>query len=345
MEKEQYVKTLFNKEVLRENALFIESQEEAYALLEQLNNNIDITDDIVFGNWVNIKLYLRGDKFDSSLTPSMFPVFQALQRSVYRMYARSEYNNIGHRLSALEKSELEIIIKITSGSSDTQTGLNYTAIALALIKKMTPKQAIATIISLATLYAGYSSFGTYSEDRKQEVLAHERTESARVELEKFKFAKEDDYKNKKLLIAAARGIPMIGDMATDAEDFYQTVLKSSKHVNHMAINGQEISTEVAEIIAKKLPEIPKPMQINDNFYILGIDWKEPQYYMTLKRVTDSEIIKVKFFLDWLDDSDIEFIKNTEWKQDGQRIFYANINARVDNKNKIIDAELVKVRKQ
>src|SRR5690606_13867462 len=95
------------------HALVIESEDDAWDLLEKLqSDDFETPDDIVFGEWAALSIYLKGGKFQSSLTPSVFPVFQKLQKEVYRTYSQCKYGYRTKSLTKEERERLEIVIHV-----------------------------------------------------------------------------------------------------------------------------------------------------------------------------------------------------------------------------------------
>ena len=72
---------------------------------------------VEFVDWPRFELVIRGTAVDGGMPIRLMPVFEELQRTIHRLYARHEYGNERRRLSSTEKQRLEIVLWSQRGES------------------------------------------------------------------------------------------------------------------------------------------------------------------------------------------------------------------------------------
>lgn len=106
---------------LVDHGFIIQSEEDAYDLLSKCKENlVDFSQDveIKFDGWPSLTVRLKGEKYKSTITPSIMAGFIEFQKAIYRSYALSRYNSINiNKLTKEEREELEIRVKVEEGSS------------------------------------------------------------------------------------------------------------------------------------------------------------------------------------------------------------------------------------
>ena len=150
--------------------IVIRSEEDAYEVLRRARDReLGPYNSIVFDGWPTLNLYLQGDKFHQSITPTVMKGLLEFQKGIYRSYAAAKYDHPAKRLSEQERDDLEIRVDVNDGSSDLE--INFQELATKLFEQMVGKmdsQDIAvTIITIAVLYFGTSAYRSFLESRKE----------------------------------------------------------------------------------------------------------------------------------------------------------------------------------
>jgi hypothetical protein len=109
-----------------DNQISIRSEQDAYNLLQQiLNESISLEgSELRLEGWPKLHIYLTGEKFHQTLTPSVMKGFIDLQHGIYKSYALAVHHTADTRILTKEESDdLEIEVKVEEGSSDVEVDL------------------------------------------------------------------------------------------------------------------------------------------------------------------------------------------------------------------------------
>lgn len=325
----------------KENVFLLKTEDEAWDFLAKLKDNeFQLPDDIAFGDWANLQLYLKGEKWHSSLTTSVFPVYEELQRSLNKAYAIAKYDSKGKKLSREEKELLEIVIKVGPGSSDTDTKYDLTEIAKELIKKMGKRELLIIILSMVLTYGGTTMYRDYMQNTRDIRIIESQNSEKKAMLENIRFLSEEETKRTEILRDIIIKNHTAQKILEDSQKIHKEMLKSATHADTTKINGVEIEKHIATELIKTGKEKATPLQINGTFQVLGLDWGDPNQ-ISLRRISDGVTVKAVLDLDLLSKEAKVLIRDTEWREDGKEHLNANINARIA-KGKIVSAVLASV---
>lgn len=154
-------------------------------LVENPSDDLDFQ--IHVQNLPSLEIYLVGDKFNNSITPSIMQGIIELQKSIYRAYMLAKYGNYNlQTLNQHERRVLELKVIVNPGSSDVIIKLFETFDNLfGLINGMENKQKyiiILTILAMIASGVGWLYFDSYLEHKaeqtnaaKEIVIERERT--------------------------------------------------------------------------------------------------------------------------------------------------------------------------
>lgn len=327
----------------KEEALIIKSEDEAWALLEKLQrDDFEAPDDLILNDWFRLEFHLQGDKFDSSITPSLFPVFHSLQRAINRSYADAHYGYKSARLTNEEKEKLEIIIRVTGGSSNLSSWFDLSQLGPDFLKKMTKKQVFILLLSTALLWGGTTAWRDYLENKKEARIEELRNAHEKQLLEHLQFASQQETKRMELMAEISQRNENVRSVYEESEKLQEEKLKAATKSVKAEISGVKLEQTVAEQLIKNTREKPEPTRIDGVFQVLKLDWDNPEFaQITLKRITDDLIVTATFNIKFFSDAEKETIKNAEWDEQGYKTLKANINAR-KSRGRIVDAELMRV---
>jgi hypothetical protein len=127
-------------------SIAIDSEYDAWRFLSQLvEGELDTAsvDELAFGDWVKLRVYIHEKRYDSALNTYMMQGWQDAQRALYRSYAITAKGTADARsLADSEREKLELVVKIKSGSSVQEADMTdvLKETALAAVGRMKPNQ-------------------------------------------------------------------------------------------------------------------------------------------------------------------------------------------------------------
>jgi hypothetical protein len=245
-------------------------------------------------------LYLVGDKWHSSITPSLFSLFQSVQAIVNKTYAHALYGNKNKRLTDEAKELLEIVINIYDGSS--KQSADYAKIleriAKKMVGKMTGRQVVLTIVLCSLIVGGVVSYKDYVQGMRDVRLTESHSNDIKELLKNIQLMSNEETKRMELLTSAISKNDVVQATDKEVEKFYKRKLKASTYADESIISGISLEADVAEELLKAKGNEPEPIKINGSFEILSIDWALP-HTITLKRISDGIVVKARFDLNLL----------------------------------------------
>lgn len=322
----------------------IGSEDDAWKLLENLqDDSFAAPSTLVLGDWCHVKLYLKGKQWNSSITPSIFPVFNQLQELVYSTYAEIQYGGKKRKLTKEEKEALEIVITISGGSANQQQDFRTSLCELgrALANKMTGRQIVFVLTVIALSVAGTVVHRDYAQNKRDIRLAEVGAKDKKTMLEGMQFMSMEETKRMELLVKSTAQSELLEKIQKNIENLHESMLKAATQAEESNISGVRLKKAEANELIKAKREKPSPLQIYGVFQILSIDWKGVPHQVLLKRIDDGFVIRANFELPWLPEDSRKIMQRAEWKENGEKAFEAKINAR-ETKGKIVNADLVRV---
>lgn len=257
-------------------------------------------------NIPGIKLHIKGERFDSTMSTTLMRSILKLQEGVYRQYSIYKYGEI-RRLSNEERAMLELYVKVDEGSSWIEIDLKPIIETIAeKIETMTPNQTLAgiAIVSVASIICiGTKKILDYKQKIKElETQSKTMTEiqktTAQAQIESIK-ATADFYKeiakqtgtseieinNEKLDISA---IKKITSSPREKKENSQAVISSSFKITDIHIHDryEDSAKDISLDIISKDGIVYKDVSILE-----GIIDKDD--YQMLKDSTDKKFMNMK----------------------------------------------------
>lgn len=172
-----------------ENTITINSLDDVVLTLQDLLQSSDTESSyrISLQNLPDFKLYLKGDKFDNSITPSIMQGIIELQKCIYRAYMLARYGNDSLKpLSNYERNALELKVVVNPGSADVFIKLLETFDKMfGLMDGMESRRKFIIILTVLAVIAGgvgwlyFDSYLGHQAEKinasKEVVLERERT--------------------------------------------------------------------------------------------------------------------------------------------------------------------------
>lgn len=258
--------------------IIIKSEEDAYAVLKlAAEQRLSSFGNLIFDGWPTLSIYLQGEKFHQSITPTVMRGLLEFQRGIYRSYASAKYDHPTKRLSDEEKAALEIRVDVKDGSSDF--GINFQELANKLIEqiggKMDPIHVVIVVVSIAVLYFGSSAYKSFLEHRK-DVRAKEVTdETHRKALEALQFTSAQETERTKIIAELSRRDHRIENISRIAHDAHSEVVKTLSAGDKASIEGISIEPEIAESLTRNARRKSAEVRLDGRYRLLKLDWSDP----------------------------------------------------------------------
>ncbi|EGT3626575.1 MULTISPECIES: hypothetical protein [unclassified Shewanella] len=325
----------------------ISSEDDAFNLLEAVRNGaIDLEGlEYKFEGWPKFSIRLQGEAYNSSITPPIMKAFLELQANIYRSYALTRYNSPNVRnLTAAERSELEIIVTVEQGSSllgvDLQAILEK--VSGDLVGKMEPKHLIVTILGIAVVWGGVSSYKSYLDNRVQIRQTESKTEEQKALIENLKFSTEQETERLKIIKEIIAENPKVANVADLADDTRAEMLKRAKDATTVEVQGVKLTGDEADELSKNARRKSEEIRLDGQYRILNVDSSNPDEFKVKLRCLSSGAEFVAKVQDrTLEGRHIEVLKNAEWQRVPVKL---QINAK-DLDGQIKDAVVINAQAQ
>lgn len=284
------------------------NEEDAWSLLQAaLAGELpDDTFEINMGDWAEIHFHFKGPALNSTLTTSMMEAFIELQNNIYRVYAKLHHDSgTARTLTADEKHALNILIQVSPGSTQTKAILKDVVKKLVqgAVNKMQARHyviiAMSGILALTSRSMWKDYLSVQSEAKKADLhIALSKEESRKLEI----------------FSDAMKQVPHVASIKSDADEFRNKVLKTSKSVDNIVIAGQEISKDQAKLLVRSTRSLATEVQLNGEYRILKVDSSRSEFRVELLGVDGKSF--------WADLQDItiakernkELIQAAEWNK-------------------------------
>lgn len=309
--------------------IIIRSEAEAYDILTKaLEGDIPEYGQILFEGWPTLELYLKGEKFDQSLTPTVMKGLIELQKGIYRAYSVASFGSPKKRLTDDEKRDLEIKVDVKGGSSLLE--INFGEVAQNLIQaiggRMNSKDLLIAIVSIAVLYFGDSSYKNYLENRKEIAIKESSDETQRKTLETLKFSSEQETKRAEIMANIAANYPKISGIASEARTAQAEVVKSLSAGDQSRVGDVALTPEITSSLTKNARRTSSEVRIDGQYKILKLDWSDPlkfkvRIYSPKTGIQLDAIVQD----DSLDGKHKEAIKAGEWSR---KLVDLSVNAKL-----------------
>lgn len=268
------------------NELFISNEEEAFELLEKITsgNFSGNLSEINFGEWSKLTIRLTGEKFHSSITPTVMRGLIEVQQGIYKSYCIMRYGTESTRqLTDEERKKLEILVIVTEGSALIEAFLGPVAEELAKgVFDNMPIEAKITLILLILF-----GFGTYKAismhlSNKKEIRLKEIEESSKTEIEKeqlktqldtLKVVTDSHTKNLEILSQVVKKYPDAQRVTEVIQESQDSLIRSvvTAEPDTLEIQGMNIPLQAAEVLVATTRHQWLETRLDGEFRVLQID--------------------------------------------------------------------------
>lgn len=258
--------------------LVVRSEVEALSLLEQaLAGSVPPWGEIKLDGWPTLTIYLKGAKFDQTITSTVMRSLLEYQRGIYQAYAAARYDNPTKRLTDAERQALEIRVKVEGGSSELSVDVQ--ALALEFIKqiggKMDSNQLLIVIMSFLLLYFSHTAWKTYLDHRKEVRLKELTDETQRKSLETMQFMSAQETERSAVLASAITHSSSVKNIANLAHDAQTDLLKAASTADEARIGDVPLTGKVAVTLVHNARRKSEEVRLDGTYLLRRLDWSAP----------------------------------------------------------------------
>ncbi|WP_240775445.1 hypothetical protein [Photobacterium damselae] len=244
--------------------------------------------------------------------------FLELQKGINRSYCLIKYGTPNTNvLTKAEREELEIRVKVGGGSTSTGVDLQslLTNIGSKIVDKMDAQTIAITLVSLALIWAGRSSYAAYLENRRQVREKEVKSEETRELLKGQQFISEQETERTRLLTQVMMSNTAITNVSKVADDTRAALIKELGTTNKSEIQGIRVEGEVAMELAKNARRKSIDVAFNAKFRILTVDSTDPESFkVRLRNIETKEEFNAKVQDYSLDSKYIKALQYGEWSK-------------------------------
>lgn len=261
--------------------IVIRSEADAYEVLRLARDRqLGPYNSIIFDGWPTLNLYLKGEKFHQSITPTVMKGLLEFQKGIYRSYAAAKYDHPAKRLSEQERDDLEIRVDVYEGSSDL--GINYQELATKLFEQMVGKMdsqdIVITIVTIAVLYFGTSAYRSFLENRKETRLKEISDETQRETLAALKYTSDQETKRAEIIADLAKANQKISNIAEIAYSAQTDVVKALAAGSSAKVEEIPLTSSIAETLTQNARRKSEEVRLDGIYRLIKLDWADPNKF-------------------------------------------------------------------
>lgn len=307
----------------------IESEQEAFDLLESYLDGHGLPDSLSFNGWPNLTIRLTGEKFNRSLTPSVMKGFVEMQSQINKSYALAKYGVPDvRRLTKEELDALEIEVTVEQGSSIVEINIDgfLTKLTQELVGKMNATEIMFTVLGAAVIWGGVTVFKRFLDNRKDTRLAEIAKDGEKEHLRTMQIMSEQETKRLRVISEMVAEKPLLDNMDRMSYDAKTQMVKSFVRSDSAQIDGVTIDSEMAKELVTNARRRSSEMRIDGVYRIEEVNNTDPESFkVKVRRIeTDQRLTCVvqDIFLD--ESGNKEALQRAEWER---KPVHLSINAK------------------
>ncbi|MDC7825294.1 hypothetical protein PQS90_09040 [Pseudomonas sp. BLCC-B13] len=309
--------------------LAIRDEDTALEAIKRFLEGEKLTADLELEGWPKLRVRLVGDKFDSTITPTVMKSFIELQNLVYQSYALAQYGTDDTRkLSKAEREELEIEVKVEEGSSIFEVDFQEVLMKFAekAAEQMTPEMIAVTVLGLGVLWAGKTSYAAYLDHRKEVRLAEVNTEAQRAVLDGIEKLSKQETERMRVINQMVIKNPTLEAVSRQAYDTRTEMLRGFASADTAEVGGREIPADVASELITNARRKAVENRLDGYYRILRVDSSNPDEFKVKVRKNRATLEFEAVVEDAFLNAEMkEVLQYAEWER---TTVYLNINAKL-----------------
>lgn len=314
---------------MKDDIIIIQSEDEVIKYLEQYSEGHAIPNNIKLDGWPNLAFKLTGEKFQSSITPSVMKGFVKMQSQVNRVYATLKYNDPEKMLSQDERQSIEIIVTVDSGSSIINIDFNglLESVEKAIIDKMTPQEMITIVLGTAVIWGAASMWKKYLDHRREIRALEAKNESEKLFLNTMTIMSQEETKRMEIFQKVIDGIPQLKQQQDIADDAKAELLKSLSNAKTVEFADINLDQEMTKQLSTNARRKPITTRIDGIYRVEKVDSSDPDVFKVTVRETGTDKLVTCIVQDvFLDEKENkEMLQKAEWDREP---LHLSINAQI-----------------
>lgn len=311
------------------DSIKIRNEDDAFRAIQEFLNGAQFKGGIELEGWPKLKVRLVGDKFESSITPSVMKSFIELQNVVYKSYAIAQYDTEDtRRLSKEERDELEIEVKVEEGSSIFEVDFQEVLIKFAekAGETMPPEMMVVTILGLGVLWAGKTSYTAYLNYRKDVREAEAKTEEQRDSLSTIEALSKQETARLEVLNRLLIAQPRLENVSRQVYDARNEMLKGFATADEATVSGVTVSGDVAQELVTNARRKAAEKRLDGFYRIVRVDSSNPdEFKVKVRKHRSTEEFEAVVEDTSLDEEKKDVLQYAEWER---TTVFLSINAKI-----------------
>jgi len=279
------------------------SPEAALLLLDQLEKIDDRFspefENIDFGDWPQVHVYIPHPEVSSSITPPFMEAFLELQKQIYQLAAQATAGVADSgQLSDGVKAELQISVLVTDGSSNLTAKLEKIVPGLLkqMIGKLDGKQAAIVLVAVAVLVGGNWAFTAWLEQQKTIKIEELKSRDHIEALKALTLSSAGELEALRKITDVLERQGEIGSRALEAiAATNDALLKAASKTSESSINDTHLTRREAELL-RTTPKKKAELRIaTQRMRVLDINTSDPHELSLLISTPDKkQHYRIKF---------------------------------------------------
>ncbi|WP_060507202.1 hypothetical protein [Pseudomonas sp. NBRC 111124] len=311
------------------DAIKIRNEDDAFKVIQEFLDGARFKGGVELEGWPKLKVRLVGDKFESSITPSVMKSFIELQNVIYKSYAIAQYDTDDtRRLSKEERDELEIEVKVEEGSSIFEVDFQEVLIKFAekAGETMPPEMMVVTILGLGVLWAGKTSYAAYLNYRKDVRAAEAKTEEQRDSLSTIEALSKQETARLEVLNRLLVAQPRLEIVSRQVYDARTEMLKGFSTADEATVSGITVSGDIAQELVTNARRKAAEKRLDGFYRIVRVDSSNPdEFKVKIRKHRSTEEFEAIVEDTSLNEEKKEVLQYAEWER---TTVFLSINAKI-----------------
>ncbi|RMH96259.1 hypothetical protein, partial [Stutzerimonas nitrititolerans] len=261
--------------------LKVKNEGDAFEAIERFLAGEKFPGGVELEGWPKLKVRLVGEKFHSSITPTVMRSFIELQNLVYKSYAIAQYDTEDTRkLSKEERDDLEIEVRVDEGSAIFEVDLQQVLLKFAekAGETMPPEMMVATILGLGVLWAGKTSYTAYLNYRKDIRAAEAKTEEQREVLTSVEAMSKQETARLEILTKLLVTQPRLESVSRQTYDARTEMLRGFSAADEATVSGVSVSQDVAQELVTNARRKAAEKRLDSYYRVTRVDSSNPDVF-------------------------------------------------------------------
>ena len=294
---------------------YVSTEEEAYALLEELlsgnDKNLPHVRDLKIGDWAGAKIYMPNVPVSSSITAPMMAACQKYQDAIYKIIADAKYQTTDIRyLHDREKTAFQISFIVGPGSTTIDDNLKdlLNNIVPEMIKQMDGDQILILVLGLALIFGGTCAFKVWIANKREMQKDALKGSQHQKQLETFEKLSKEETRRSEILAQAIQQSRVLRDSDELAAQVREEYVKAIEATEDTQIQGVMISREQAHSL-RATPRRKAETDMMEGVYrVLMIDTSDPEVtHVKIEHVETEQKIAAEFADGILDQAGLDLL--------------------------------------